>query len=420
MSVKIRILASANRTMQRVGFLKLLAAQTARVETSNLESLGKQCVQSLLKRVRVTPPYSESMRDYARFRMKDKVYQDLRKVLLNDNGKAAPVSLELQDLYLSDRTLPSSVGKLVEADWRRYPYLAANLDLIKPGTYSIMTRALVLLAVTPKEELAAFDQYDSKHNPLRIGVEQAAVLLYCFIDNDAEIIYRLFKSLVAIEANIFDERVAGDLLPEIIREATKSFRSAALPIEDRERLEVLEKVAGSIAEWKGKPYTGSGAREEFVRVRLEPYCDLGLFSKPDRYRFIYMVTPGLRKLISNWKSLDATDDFLETRFFTTVASLNNLKGREATDDQAKAALLEAGKTLESTLGYSPITDVGLLAGIRLLFQEKRILELSRTRTILRTWQKEAPTVVRFTVDRMGALAYVKFTPGLPPRVVKSA
>ena len=78
----------------------------------------------------------------------------------------------------------------------------------------------------------------------------------------------------------------------------------------------------------------------------------------------------------------------------------------------KKALLEAGQTLKSTLGYSPITDIGLLAGIRLLFQSNRILELSRTRTLLREWQKEAPEVVRFTVDRMGALAYVKFL--VPP------
>lgn len=418
MSVKIRILASANRTMQRAGFLKLLAAQTARVETSNLETMGKQCVQSLLKRVRVTPPYSESLRKYVRFRLMDKVYHDLRKAVLNDNGSAAPVYLELQDLYLSDTTLPSSVGKLVETDWRRYPYLAANLDLIKPGTYSILTRALAFLAVTPKEELAAYDQYDPKHNPLQISAEQAAVLLYCFIDNDAEIIYRLFQSLVEIKEETFDERTAGDLLPEIIRESAKSFRNAALPIEDRERLEVLEKIAGNIAEWKGKPYTGSGSREEFVRVRLEPYCDLGLFSKPDRHRFSYRVTPALRKLMTNWYGLDATDDFLETRYLATVGGLNRLRVREATDEEAKTALLAAGQSLKSTLGYSPITDVGLLAGIRLLFQHKRVLELSRTRTLLRAWQKEAPTVVRFTVDRMGALAYVKFIPAPNPIVAK--
>jgi len=401
--------------MQRAGFLKLLCFQASRVETTNLQSLGKNLVDTLLKRIRITPPYSESVRDYVKIRLMDKTYHDLRKAVLGGDAGITPVGLEIQDLYLSDRNLPSSTGKLVEAYWRFYPYLATNLDLVKIGTYSIMTRALVLLAVTPQEEITAFGQYNPQQNPLLLSPEQTTVLLYCFIDNDAEIIYRLFNTLINLGTGFFDEREAGDFLPQIIRESCKSFRNTVLPTEDRERLGVLEKVSGSIAEWKGKPYTGSNAREEFIRVRLEPYCDLGLFQKSDKHRFTYKVTPELGMLMTNWSGLEATDDFLETRFFTTASSLHKLPIREATDEEAKDALLAAGQTLKSTLGYSPITDVGLLAGVRLLFQQKCILELSRTRTLLRAWQKEAPTVVRFTVDRMGALAYVKFLPGLPSR-----
>jgi hypothetical protein len=406
-------MAAANRTMQRAGFLKLIVAQTSRVETSNLETLGRQCVQSLLKRVHITPPYSAAMQEYARVRLTDRVYHDLRKALLNGNG-TSPVTLELQDLYLSEPSLPSSTGKLAEAHWRRYPYLATDLDLVAQGTYSILTRALLLLAITPKEEIVAFEQYDPKHNPLCISPEQAAVLLYCFIDNDAEIIYRLFRALLEVGGDTFDERIAGDMLPHIIRDSVNSFRNAALPAEDRERISVLERVAGSIAEWKGKPYTGSGAREEFVRVRLEPYCDLGLLCKPDRHRFFYRSTANLRTLMTNWHGLEATDDFLEGRYFTTLAGLHQLKVQKATDEEVRKALLDAGRALRSTLGYSPITDVGLLAGIRLVFQQKRVLELSRTRTFLREWQKEDPNLVRFTVDRMGTLAYVKFMDVPPP------
>ena len=414
MAVKIRILSSANRTMQRVGFLKLLCAQTARTETSNLATVGKQFVQKALARVRVVPPFNEALKEYVRIRLKDKVYHDLRKAVLNGALQGSAVGLEIQDLYLSDPAVASTTGKLVEENWRRYPYLGTNLDLIKQGTYSVMTRALVFLAVTSKEEIAAFDKYDKKHNPFLVSSEQAAVLLYCFIDNDAEIIFRLFHSLLEIEGGVFDERVAGDLLPDIIRQSSNFFRNAALPVEDRERLGVLEKVAGSIAESKGKSYTGGGAREESIRVRLEPYCDLGFFAKPDKHRFVYGVTSALRKLMTDWHLLEATDDFLELRYFTSLAGIHRLKVRKATDKEAKKALLEAGQTLQSTLGYSPITDVGLLAGIRLLFQQKRILELSQTRTLLRAWQKEAPTVIRFTVDRMGTLAYVKFMPGPYP------
>jgi len=405
--VKIRILTSSNRTMQRTGYMKLLAKQTAQIETSNLETLGRQCVQSLTKRVRVFPPYSAAIQDYVKNRLTDRVYHDLRRAILNDKHGTGPVSLELQDLYLSDPSLPSSTGKLVETDWRRYPYLAIYLDLVKPGTYSILTRALVLLAVTSKDEMSGFEKYDPACNPLRISPEQAAVLLYCFIDNDAEIIYRLF-SILQEEDCTFDERQAGDMLPQIILESVNSFRNTALPAEDRERISVLEKIAANIAEWRGRPYSGSGSREEFIRVRLEPYCDLGLLTKPDRHRFSYRTTAAMRDMMINWHGLEATDEFLEGQFLSTLARVYKLKVREANDHEVKKALLDAGRALKSTLGYSPITDVGLLAGIGLLFQHKRILELGRTRAFLRAWQKEAPGVVRFTVDRMGTLAYVKF------------
>jgi hypothetical protein len=406
-------LGAANRTMQRVGFLKLLCAQTARVETSNIDSVGKHFIEALLKRVRLTPPFDGAIRDYVRVRLTDRVYQDLRKTVLDGASTTNGIFMELQDLYLADSTLVSSTGKLVEADWRRYPYLGTALDLIKLGTYSIMTRALVLLAVTPKEEIKAFDTYDENHNPLLVSPEQAAVLLYCFVDNDAEIIHRLFHMLLETKADTFDERMAGDSLPRIIRDSVNSFRNAALPVEDRERISMLEKVANKIEEWKGKPYTGGGSRDENIRVRLEPYCDLGLFTKPDRHRFVYRITPALRILMTNWGDVESTDDFLETRFFSTMGRLRKMRVREATDEEAKKALLDAGRTLKSTLGYSPITDVGLLAGIRLLFQQKRSLELSQARSLLRAWQKEEPNVVRFTVDRMGALAYVKFLEPVP-------
>ena len=80
----------------------------------------------------------------------------------------------------------------------------------------------------------------------------------------------------------------------------------------------------------------------------------------------------------------------------------------ADDTEAVQALVEAGKALKSNLGYSPITDVGLLAGIRLLTEQGRLLELGRTTELLKSLQKHDPEFVRFTVDRMGVMAYVKF------------
>jgi hypothetical protein len=413
MPVKIRILSAANKHMQRAGFLKLLAAQVARVETSSLSALGGKLVETVTKRVRVSPPFSDSLREYVQIRLSyDKMYADLRAAVLS--GKV-PVNLELQDLYLSDPSLPSSTGKLAADSERRYPYLGTALDLIKPGTWSAMTRSILLTHLTPKEELAAWENYSPPNNPLIISREQAAVILYCFLDNDALVLLPLFTKLLELSSAGFDERTAGDFLPAILRGATSTLNKGSLAFEDRERLGQLDKAAENIERWRGKPYTGGGAREENIRGRIEPFCDLGLFTKPDRHRFTYKLTPAFKRFMADWNGTDI-DYFLENRFFTTLAAMHGLTTvKPAGDTDARDALRDAGEALKSTLGYSPIRDCSLLAGTRLLFDHQRVLELGTSFNTLRDWQKAAPEIVRFTVDRMGELAYVKFLkPASPP------
>ena len=389
MPFKLRVLGAANRVMQRPGFLKAVCAIATRTDTSNLPALGGQLIASVTKRVRCEPPFSEELRDYVKKRLTDRAYAGLKKAVLKEPASA--VGFELQDLYLADPRLASSTGKLVDKDWRFYPYLGTTLDLVKPGTYSAMTRALALLKVTPKDEIAAFEKHDPANNPLLLNAEQAALLLYCFIDNDAEVIRPLFAKILELASPNVDERVAGDELPTILRNTIAKAQHAALPHEDRERLAILSKVADNIEAWKGRPYTGSGAREESVRPRLEPYCDLGLFTKPERHRFSYTPTSALRALLDGWSSVDKTGEFLGEKLFATLAGMHNLKPEPATLDVARGALLSASELLKSALGYCPITDVALLAGIHLLFRQELLLEIREADAILMEWQREAPT-----------------------------
>jgi hypothetical protein len=404
MASRIRVLDSAKRTMQRLGFLKAIAALVNESETSNLETLGKRFVARVTQRVKLMPPYDGDLKEYARTRLTDGAYRELRKKIMEDAG---PAGVELQDVYLADKSLPSSTGKLVQANWDSYPYLATSLEIVKKGTYSGLTRSLVLLAVTPKEELAAFSNLDKQNNPLRISECQAAVLLYCLLDNDAAVAMPLLRALVQ-SGGRFDERFAGDMLPDILRDVVASHAKRSLPAEERDRLSRLGKIATSIAKWKGKAYTGSGAREEAIRVRLEPYCDLGLLQKPNREKFEYEPTASARALMSHYSRAADIDAFLQNGFFEAIAACRGINARPANDDEAIKALAAAGQALKSTLGYTPLSDVGLLAGTRLLTERHCILELGRTVELLKALQKQDPYFVRFTVDRMGMLAYVKF------------
>lgn len=393
--------------MQRLGYLKALCALVGDTDTSSLTTLGKRFIERVTKRVRLSAPFDAELKDYARNRLTDGRYRDLRKAILKGD-EAVAVSLEIQDVYLADSTLPSRTGKLVEANWQRYPYLGTSLDLIKKGTYSALTRSLVLLAVTPPEELSAFTELDRKHNPLRISDAQSIVLLYCLLDNDAEVLVPLFQNLLASHPGSFDEKTAGDTLPDIFRQIVKQYQDRTIRVEERERLTVINKVAASIEKWRNKPYTGGGARQEAITVRLEPFCDLGFLKKPNRDRYEYNTTNALQVLFDRFKSQENTEEFLQQHFFETFAASHALRVNSASDSEATEALVNAGKDLKSSLGYSPITDVGLLAGSRLLTEKGLVLELARTTELLKALQKSDPEFVRFTVDRMGVMAHVKF------------
>lgn len=410
MAGRIRVLDSANRTMQRLGYLKALCALVNETETSNLESLGRRLINRVTQRTRLTPPFTETLQEYARTRLTDGAYRNLRKTILDNSGSAG---VELQDIYLADKGIPSSTGKLVEANWRRYPYLGTSLELVKRGTYSPMTRSLVLLALTPKEELIAFGELNPEHNPLRIRDGQAVVFLYCLLDNDAEVVLPLLQALSKLGDQVFDERYAGDLLPGILRDVAATHEKKSLTAEEKGRIAALGKIATNVENWKGKTYTGGGSREEAVRVRLEPYCDLGLLGKPTREKYDYRFTEAARTLLNRCGDHREIEKFLQGGFFAAFAACRQIDAEEASEAEATEALAKAGETLKSSLGYTPITDVGLLAGTRLLTERRRILELGRTVELLKSLQKQNPDFVRFTVDRMGALAYVKFLKSAP-------
>jgi hypothetical protein len=386
---RIRVLDAANRTMQRLGYLKALCVIVNETETSTLASLGKRLLERVTKKVRLSPPFDNDIRDYVQNRLTDNVYHVLRKQVLNGTNPS-PISLELQDVYLADGTLPSRTGKLVEANWRRYPYLGTSLELIKKGTYSALTRSLVLLALTPVQERIAFSELDRQHNPLRLSEAQSLLLLYCLIDSDGDVLLPLYQSLIPFHQQVLTERVAGDLLPDIFRKILKKYQGRGTTAKERDRLALLGKTASSIEKWKQRSYTGGGAREESIRVRLEPFCDFGFLRKPNVDRYEYLTTEELIVLISSWEEAESTESFLQQRFFRTYADAKSLRAEEAEEEEIVRALADAGRALKSSLGYSPITDVGLLAAIRLFTEKRRMVELAQVTELLKSWERHTP------------------------------
>ncbi len=103
MAGRIRVLDAANRTMQRLGYVKALCVIVNETETSSLAALGKRLIERVTKRVKMVPPFDEAIREYAKTRLTDGTYRELRKGILEGTE---PVAVELQDRYLADRAFP--------------------------------------------------------------------------------------------------------------------------------------------------------------------------------------------------------------------------------------------------------------------------------------------------------------------------
>ncbi len=401
-----RVLDSAKRPMQRLGYLKYLLQRCVAQETSNAETLGHDLTDTVTRNVRAV--LTPELADYVRRRLTDGTYRSLRdQVLAWERGEAAAqVSMELQDLYLSDPRLPSRTGKLVPEDWRKYPYLGVHLGLIRAGTWSPFERGLALLCLTPKPQLDAFREYNSQSNPFYLSAEQRTLLLYCVLENDGDVLKQLYARLG--EAGAFSDRDAGDLLPEIFRSINQQFWNRSLPVEERERLDRLLKIAKSVEQWRGRSYSGGGAREEAIKVRVEPLTDLGFLLKDDPYRYEYCLSPGGRAFFATLGPTVDVETFLDTAYFQTwAAAFGPSDARVARADEIRAALARAWNELKSPLGYAPIVDVALLGGIYALTEQGVYFEIATARQFLRDWQKESPTALRFSVDRMGTMAHVR-------------
>ena len=367
---ELRVLDRIARPMQRLGFLKRLIRRVVSTTSSNMENIGNDLLETVSRKIRVTLDDSKS--SYIKGRLFDRVYKTLKDQAISwvkSGGEPPVVQMELQDLYLSDPTLPSQVGKLVKEDWRKYPSLGINLGFIRAGTYSANTRAMSLLHLTPDNEIQAFQEYLPTYNPFRINLEQGQLLLYSLLQSDGEVVAPLLVQLANSGQSVFNDRFVGDFLPEIYRAISVRHRSRTISVEMRERLQVLEQSAASIAIQRGKDsYEGGSAREEAARPRIEPYVDIGLFSKPNPMKYEYQFTQAGQQWADALQGVEesqAIEEFLYKKFFYTTATAQAFKFSMLTiNEEIVSRLKAAWKVIASSNGYAPIEEMALVAGKR--------------------------------------------------------
>lgn len=410
--------------MQRLGYLKRLIKRVTTLNTSNLDNLGADLIENVSRKVRV--PLNEARVSYIKTRLTDRIYKTLKEQAnawaKNGRDEALLIQMEMQDLYLADFNMPSQVGKLVKDNGRSYPVLGVSLGFIRGGTYSANTRALTLMDLTPHSELQAFLEYRPEDNPLRISPTQALLFLYSFLENDGEVIAPMWARLLA-QPDGFSDRDAGNCLPEIYQTITARHRKNMIPVEERKRLETLDKSADSILRVvAGEASHGGSAREEASRPRVEPYVDMGLLIKPDPAKYEqYQFSAAGRAWAEALKGVETSEavaEFLVQRFFTVAAHAAGIEARVLTTPAEIVPYLHAAwLAIQSPGGYAPIEELALLGGIRALLNDQCVFNHAPARQALIDYQKQKPYDVRFTVNRLGVLAHTRFLEAPAPTLV---
>jgi len=412
----IRALTNPRRSMQRFGFLKYLIWHASLSATNNLSTLGKDLISAVSQKVSVV--LTPHLQEYIKNVLTDRIYKNVRAIALKSPEESScqpSVQVEVQDIYLSDANLPSRRGKLTSDDWNKYPYLALDLGLLRKGTYSLLVRGQSFLSIVSEKERKAFSRsgtipLNEDVNPFRLTIQQKLLLLFSFIEEDGDVITRLYSKLLTF-LKPFTDREAGDYLPEIYRSIAKENRSKARSGDDLLRVQKILDTADKIEAVKRNPNPGGkNSREHAITPRLEPFVDLGLLSKPDPFAYRYQITDATTTFFEPLIQAEDIDSFLRNSFFKSANEAFNLNAEHRADrDIILSTILKAYNVLKSPLGYVPILEVALLAGIYSITESRRYFEISEAIDTLKSLQKEKPDLVRFNVDRWGTLTFVKFS-----------
>lgn len=264
-----------------------------------------------------------------------------------------------------------------------------------------------MLNLVAPSETAAFREYSDEVNPLLLSQEQRFFFLYTIIKSDTDIIVPLFRQLLVMDDDFADYE-AGNLLPGIIRQFVKDLRERVSSGADAMRLRQFLRTAEAIERWRDREYKAQGVRDETITVRLEPLVDIGVLVKNDPFAYRYRFSSLGRHLMTLLTEVGDNTD-IDTKFFEHTVTSHGLDLQKlSTASDQLPFIYESFARLKSPLGYAPINDVMLLGTLLAIRSNQGYFELEEGVQSVRAIQRQYPNLVRFNVDRMGKLNFIKF------------
>ena len=315
-------------------------------------------------------------------------------------------SIEIQDLYLSDYTLPSITGAITQDVQGEPLNLAIQIGLLRDKNHGLLSLGNMLKVNSPNI-LQSFNMYDETSNPFALTLADKIILLYALLSSDIDIITRILR--IATDMKNFDRGSIGDRIPEILEEIIKLYQPKAITQTDRTRITRLKEISKSVEKMIGKPSGGTGrAREQFITPRLEHLVELGFLVKVNQYGYEYKICDQIPKL-QQYLSLLERDNACIDRIFFSLVNLLYYCNADKIESQGEICktIKEHSVILRDAVGYSSIVETIIDSNIALL-ERGKYFEIGDGVIALEEYQKQNPRKLRFMIDRSGKTSYFKF------------
>ena len=319
-------------------------------------------------------------------------YKPLRQAI----EKGQSVKVEHQDLLLSDRKLPSSVGALTQDYFADALSLAHILKLVNKDQNLLLARGRLSLSTGWTVE-----------NPFVLGEQDSLYLGLWLLDVDCDWIWAFLAQLphdpdfeITIENRV--QLLLGSWKHIL---SARNMRSGQPKIARiRSRLNELVKITDRNVREKlnlGQPWSW------FLIPRLELLVEVGILQKKERHGLTGYSLTSIGQKMRTLCSLHEGGQVLIDNYFSSRNSSDRLCSENIEWEAIHCRLKTVAPELTTSVGYFPIFETAAaLCASQLLDQEcvgESIWEIDAVKRRLLEESKSSSAGVKLAIDRQGQI-----------------
>lgn len=401
---------SFHKNLQRLSSLTICCSAAHAVPAGSLAQTVDRYRELLVRRVSVPEAKVDDIVNYISDRAlvlkyasgKDATANKVRTLLLSGG------TIEVQDSWLSDPSLPASTGGERDQSFARTVAVCQELQLLKSGgAVTLQPPGQLIVSVAADSRLLPLSDSPTV-NPFRPNLATASVTFYAVLRADFQFLSHLLRHIPVTEFSFQDvarsaERILKELMADIPNTVnTKDDRDwVKKQLASAERLTARLGASERQARSAATIQTLYRPLEDLLLTRLEFLCDIGALAKLGPTRYQYRRTVAFERLR---EIVDGNPKAVDDSYFDVFGSLFNVTAVPIRDHAAilehlRAAFLKS----RAASGYAPIAETLLRANALSQVDADglwRIAELSSTREALEAGARSSPPSVRITADRL--------------------